>query len=112
MSPLAPGRREAVLLGLGQHRAERTLTNADLEARLDTTDEWIRRRTGIVTRRLAGPEETIAGAIDRWGIRKGILVTPFEQDDIRRRLVDAGFAIERTVVEAEGLCAGCRAAAA
>lgn len=54
-------RREAVLLGVGEHRASRTLTNADLEARLDTSDEWIRRRTGIVTRRLAGPEESIAG---------------------------------------------------
>src|SRR4051794_41760967 len=61
MNTAAPTRREAVLLGLGEHRAERTLTNADLEARLDTSDEWIRKRTGIVTRRLAGPEETIAG---------------------------------------------------
>jgi 3-oxoacyl-[acyl-carrier-protein] synthase-3 len=51
----------AGLLGVGEHRASRVLTNADLEARLDTTDEWIRRRTGIVTRRLAGPEESIAG---------------------------------------------------
>ncbi len=58
---MTPPRREAVLLGLGEHRAERALTNADLEARLDTSDEWIRKRTGIVTRRLAGPEETIAG---------------------------------------------------
>lgn len=54
-------RRDAVLLGVGEHRAERVLTNADLEARLDTSDEWIRKRTGIVTRRIAGPEETIAG---------------------------------------------------
>src|SRR3954470_933939 len=61
MNTAAPTRREAVLLGLGEHRAERTLTNADLEARLDTSDEWIRKRTGIVTRRLAGPEESIAG---------------------------------------------------
>src|SRR4051794_29143063 len=61
MNTAAPTRREAVLLGLGEHRAERTLTNAELEARLDTSDEWIRKRTGIVTRRLAGPEETIAG---------------------------------------------------
>jgi 3-oxoacyl-[acyl-carrier-protein] synthase-3 len=53
--------RDAALLGIGEHRASRILTNADLEARLDTSDEWIRKRTGIVTRRLAGPEESIAG---------------------------------------------------
>ena len=53
--------REAGLLGVGEHRASRVLTNADLEARLDTSDEWIRRRTGIVTRRLAAPEESIVG---------------------------------------------------
>src|SRR3954453_4591265 len=62
-------RREAVLLGLGEHRAERTLTNAELEARLDTSDEWIRNRTGIVTRRLAGPQETIAGMGDDAGAK-------------------------------------------
>jgi 3-oxoacyl-[acyl-carrier-protein] synthase-3 len=53
-------RRDAVLLGVGEHRATQILTNADLEARLDTSDEWIRRRTGIVTRRIAAPEESIA----------------------------------------------------
>jgi 3-oxoacyl-[acyl-carrier-protein] synthase-3 len=46
---------------VGEHRASRVLTNADLEARLDTSDEWIRKRTGIATRRLAGPEESIVG---------------------------------------------------
>lgn len=61
MSPATGQRREAVLLGVGEHRAARVLTNADLEARLDTSDEWIRKRTGIVTRRLAAPEESIAG---------------------------------------------------
>ncbi|HSP36401.1 MAG TPA: beta-ketoacyl-ACP synthase 3 [Frankiaceae bacterium] len=55
------GVRDAVLLGIGEHRAAGVLTNADLEARLDTSDEWIRRRTGIVTRRIAAPEESIVG---------------------------------------------------
>lgn len=34
------------------------LTNADLERRVDTSDEWIVTRTGIRERRIAGPEET------------------------------------------------------
>ncbi len=37
---------------------EGKLTNAHLEATLDTTDAWIRERTGIGERRMAGPEET------------------------------------------------------
>jgi 3-oxoacyl-[acyl-carrier-protein] synthase-3 len=35
------------------------VTNDDLAARVDTTDEWIRSRVGIVSRRFAGPEETV-----------------------------------------------------
>lgn len=57
------GRRTvgARLLGLGEHRPARLLTNDDLAARLDTSDEWIRRRTGIASRRVAGPDESIVG---------------------------------------------------
>jgi ubiquinone/menaquinone biosynthesis C-methylase UbiE len=44
------------------------------------------------------PLRTIAERIDRWGIRKGILVTPYEQDDIRRRIVAAGFEVRRESV--------------
>jgi ubiquinone/menaquinone biosynthesis C-methylase UbiE len=44
------------------------------------------------------PLRAIAERIDRWGIRKGILVTPYDQDDIRRRIVAAGFVIDRESV--------------
>lgn len=46
-------------LGVGSHLPSRVLTNRDLEQIVDTTDEWIRRRTGIQTRRILGPGETI-----------------------------------------------------
>jgi 3-oxoacyl-[acyl-carrier-protein] synthase-3 len=61
MSPALATRapREAALLAVGEHRAAHELTNADLAARLDTSDEWIRRRTGIRARRVAAPEESI-----------------------------------------------------
>jgi 3-oxoacyl-[acyl-carrier-protein] synthase-3 len=39
---------------------EGRLTNADLEARVDTTDAWIFERTGIRERRILGPGETTA----------------------------------------------------
>jgi ubiquinone/menaquinone biosynthesis C-methylase UbiE len=44
------------------------------------------------------PFKAIAARINRWGVRKGILYTPYERDDIRRRIVEAGFHIESDVV--------------
>lgn len=39
------------------------------------------------------PFRWIAGRINDWGMRKGILVTPYEVEDIRRRLAAAGFRV-------------------
>ncbi len=39
------------------------------------------------------PFTAIAQRINDWGIRKGILYTPYEREDIRRRLTDAGFEV-------------------
>ena len=44
------------------------------------------------------PFNAIADRLDRWGMRKGILVTPYRQSDIRGRFLAAGFEIvEETV---------------
>ena len=48
------------IVGWGTAVPETRLTNADLEARVDTSDEWIVERTGIRERRVAGPGETTA----------------------------------------------------
>lgn len=48
----------AVISGTGSYLPVRELTNAELETKLDTTDEWIVSRSGISSRRLAGVEET------------------------------------------------------
>jgi 3-oxoacyl-[acyl-carrier-protein] synthase-3 len=45
-----PGAR---LLGFGSVQPDRIVTNDELAARVDTTDEWIRSRVGIETRRIA-----------------------------------------------------------
>jgi len=39
------------------------------------------------------PFRQIARYIDEWGIRKGILHTPYSREEIRRRVVDAGFEV-------------------
>jgi 3-oxoacyl-[acyl-carrier-protein] synthase-3 len=51
-----PGSR---LLGLGHYQPERVLTNDELATMVDTTDEWIRTRTGIVTRHIARDDEAV-----------------------------------------------------
>ncbi|MDV6376916.1 ketoacyl-ACP synthase III [Sporosarcina sp. GW1-11] len=48
---------KAGLLGIGKFVPPTIVTNADLEKRIDTSDEWIRTRTGIQERRIA--DETI-----------------------------------------------------
>jgi 3-oxoacyl-[acyl-carrier-protein] synthase-3 len=44
------------IAALGHYQPEHVLTNDDLATMVDTNDEWIRRRTGIVTRRIAREE--------------------------------------------------------
>ncbi len=49
--------QSTVILGTGSYAPERILTNEDLSKMVDTSDEWIRARSGIRERRIAGPEE-------------------------------------------------------
>lgn len=51
------GPRYAAIAGWGMALPERVVTNAELARRLDTSDEWIRSRTGISQRYVAGPNE-------------------------------------------------------
>ena len=46
------------IIGTGGYLPEKVLTNQDLEKIMDTTDEWIRERTGIGKRHIAAGDET------------------------------------------------------
>jgi 3-oxoacyl-[acyl-carrier-protein] synthase-3 len=48
------------IAGLGCQVPDRVLTNEEISRTLDTSDEWIRERTGIRERRVAGPEEALS----------------------------------------------------
>ncbi|RKF17071.1 ketoacyl-ACP synthase III [Roseovarius spongiae] len=50
--------RRAVARGIGHYLPERVVPNAEFEATLDTTDEWIRTRSGIERRRFAADDQT------------------------------------------------------
>jgi 3-oxoacyl-[acyl-carrier-protein] synthase-3 len=55
----------AGIFGVGAALPEHVITNADLEQRLDTSDEWIVRRTGIRERRHLEGDETLADLATR-----------------------------------------------
>ena len=50
----------SVVIGSGAAKPRNVVTNADLESKVDTTDEWIQQRTGIKQRYIAEPDETTA----------------------------------------------------
>jgi len=43
-------------VSMGRYLPDKVLTNFDLEKMVDTSDEWIRTRTGIKERRIAPPD--------------------------------------------------------
>lgn len=52
--------KRAVLTGIGMYLPQQRVTNADMAARVDTSDEWITERTGIKQRYFAAQHETAA----------------------------------------------------
>ncbi|MBL1072790.1 ketoacyl-ACP synthase III [Nocardia sp. 2] len=53
------GAEHTAILGLGVYRPTRIVTNDEVAGPIDSSDEWIRTRSGIRTRRFAGKDETI-----------------------------------------------------
>src|SRR5690606_25170312 len=53
-----PHMPRTAFLGTGFHVPSRVVTNHDLAALMDTSDEWIQERTGIVQRHWVSPGET------------------------------------------------------
>ncbi len=63
------GTRYAHITGWGMSVPPKVLTNAQIMQMVDTTDEWIRSRTGICERRIAGPEQTTASLATEAALR-------------------------------------------
>lgn len=49
--------KKAVITGVGKYVPEKILTNFDLEEMIDTSDEWIKQRTGIEKRHIAADDQ-------------------------------------------------------
>ncbi|HYM86083.1 MAG TPA: beta-ketoacyl-ACP synthase III, partial [Pseudoxanthomonas sp.] len=58
VGPASNGRIYARIAGTGSYLPEKLLTNEDLAKQVDTSDEWIRSRTGIRERHIAAEGET------------------------------------------------------
>jgi len=54
-----PLREYTRILGIGAHRPDVIVTNEDICQWIDSSDEWIRQRTGIVTRHRAGKDVSV-----------------------------------------------------
>lgn len=53
------GAQHARVMGMGAYRPERVVTNDDICEHIDSSDEWIRQRSGIETRRFAARDESV-----------------------------------------------------
>ncbi|MEN3300265.1 beta-ketoacyl-ACP synthase III [Pseudonocardia sp.] len=66
---LAPALAGARILGLGSYQPEHVVTNADLAKRVETDDQWIRDRVGIVERRVAQDDTSLVDMAVEAGAR-------------------------------------------
>lgn len=53
------GAAHARITGIGAYRPERVVLNPELVDAIDSSDEWIRERSGIIARRRAAPDESV-----------------------------------------------------
>jgi 3-oxoacyl-[acyl-carrier-protein] synthase III len=80
---ITPGARFSAIMGIGGYRPRRVVDNAEICTLIDSSDEWIRTRSGIIERRWASPDETVQmmsvaaarKALDRAGIEPGQIDT-------------------------------------
>ena len=59
MAEQSPRTAGVVLRGCGSATPSRAISNAELGERVETSDDWIRSRTGIGARRVVGTEESL-----------------------------------------------------
>ena len=60
---------DAKILAFGGYQPDRVVTNDDLAKIVDTSDEWIRSRVGIQSRRIAADDETVTDMAEAAGAK-------------------------------------------
>jgi 3-oxoacyl-[acyl-carrier-protein] synthase-3 len=95
----------AVVRGVGHYLPERVVPNSEFEASIDTSDEWIRSRTGIERRHFAAEGQTTSDMAAR-AARAALTDAGLEPDDIDALIVatstaDLTFPSAATMVQNE-----------
>ncbi|WLQ39463.1 ketoacyl-ACP synthase III [Streptomyces laculatispora] len=83
------------VVALGHYQPARVLTNHDLAAMVDTSDEWITSRVGIKTRHLGGPDEPV-DELASHAAAKALAAAGLQPVDIDLVLVATSTAIDRS----------------
>lgn len=101
--------RRSIVAGMGHYLPERIVTNAELAERVDTSDEWIRERSGITQRHIAAEGE-FTSDLATHAARKALEAAGMAPDDIDLIVVatstpDETFPASATVVQSKLGCA-------
>ncbi|MEU6658139.1 beta-ketoacyl-ACP synthase III [Streptomyces sp. NPDC046821] len=83
------------IAAVGHYQPAKILTNEDLEAMVDTDDEWIRSRVGIRTRHVAGPDEPVDELAAHAGA-KALAAAGLTAGDIDLVVVATSTAVDRS----------------
>ncbi|MGW6566620.1 beta-ketoacyl-ACP synthase III [Streptomyces sp. NPDC054975] len=83
------------IAALGHYQPAKVLTNGDLAALVDTSDEWISSRVGIKTRHMAGPDEPV-DELAAHAAGKALATAGLGAADIDLVLVATSTAIDRS----------------
>lgn len=75
------------IIGTGSYLPEKILTNAELEAIVDTSDEWIRRRVGIEERHLVGDSGDTTVSMSVQAAKRAIEAAKISPNDIEMIIV-------------------------
>jgi len=103
--------RRAVIKGTGSALPRTKVSNAELAAKVDTTDEWIVERTGIKFRHIAEDDETTSSLATE-AARKALDASGLSANDIDLIVLatatpDQTFPASATIVQNELGCNGC-----
>ncbi|WP_030327138.1 beta-ketoacyl-ACP synthase III [Streptomyces sp. NRRL B-3229] len=83
------------IAAVGHYQPAKVLTNEDLAALVDTSDEWIRSRVGIRTRHIAGPDEPV-DELAAHAAAKALAAAGLAPTDIDLVLVATSTAVDRS----------------
>jgi 3-oxoacyl-[acyl-carrier-protein] synthase-3 len=83
------------IAAVGHYQPAKVLTNEDLTGMVDTSDEWIRSRVGIRTRRIAGPDEPV-DELAAHAAAKALAAAGLAPADIDLVLVATSTAVDRS----------------